>query len=412
MCVGEQSRKRGYPRPQIVRLHANPLRAIRLAGAAVALGALLCRAAGVPGARVDMPLDDAAYARLGKALRHEAFSANRVFQIADLSAAMNRREPLGLVAATPLRDTLEAAVLHERAARATLALYTLSEEDHRMGNHARLSAAFLIHPGVAATCFHAFKGLGEPFAAVGLTVEGRPVRVVKILALYPLEDLALLQVEGAGDTVLPLWPEAPAGIRVCAIGHPLNTYFFAVEGMVARYGIRKGSGEDRLTRLHLMIHSIGGFSGGAIVDGAGNAVGMLDSFATLKEGEETFDVHSAIPAATIRARFVEPYACEMPPETVAALLRPVSVPRASVDIHAVKTEGPKGAAIAEVRSDAPHDFAVRIEDKRGTELARGRPSAAFRAGLPDWAKLLYDESVKAAEANAATIAKPDGAAGR
>ncbi|HPB10873.1 MAG TPA: serine protease [Kiritimatiellia bacterium] len=394
------------------RANMHALRTVKLAGMAAALWAAVCQAAGVTGGRVDVPLDDAAYARMGKAVRHEAFASNRVFRIADLAAAMNRREPLGLVPAAPAQTPLDEAELHARAARATFALYTLSEEDYKTGNHARLGAAFLIHPGVAATCFHAFKGVGEPFVAAGLTVEGRPVSVVNILALYPLEDLALLQVEGAGDTVLPLRLDAPAGVRVRAIGHPLNKYFFAVEGMVARYGLKSGPGGERLTRLHLMIHSIGGFSGGALVDTSGNAVGMLDSFETLKAGEATYDVHSAIPAATIRARFTEPYACGMTPEAVAALLRPVAVPSATVEVHTIKTEGPKGAAIAEVRSDAPRAYTVRIEDKGGNELARGRPSDALRAGLPEWAKPLYDENVKTAEAKAAAIAPPAGEAER
>jgi S1-C subfamily serine protease len=361
----------------------------------------------VVGGQVEMPLDDAVYARLGKAIRHEAFSSNRVFRIADLAAVINRREPLGLVPATPAQTPLDDAALHERAARATFALYTLSEADYKSGNTARLGAAFLIHPGIAATCFHAFKGLDEPFVAAGLTVEGRPVTVVKILALYPLEDLALLQVEGAGDTVLPLRPDTPAGVRVRAIGHPLNKYFFAVEGMVARYGIKNGPGGERLTRLHLMIHSIGGFSGGAIIDNAGNAVGMLDSFETLKAGATTYDVHSAIPAATIRARFSESYACGMTPEAVADLLRPVATPSASVDVHTIKTESAKGAAISEVRSDVPHAYTVRVEDKSGNVIARGRPSDNLRAGLPEWAKSLYDENIKTANAKADAIAPPN-----
>lgn len=390
-----------------VTTHA--LRAVRLAGVVVGLlGVAVCQAAGVVGGQVEMPLDDAVYARLGKAIRHEAFSSNRVFRIADLAAAMNRREPLGLVPATPAQTPLDDAALHERAARATFALYTLSEADYKSGNTARLGAAFLIHPGIAATCFHAFKGLDEPFVAAGLTVEGRPVTVVKILALYPLEDLALLQVEGAGDTVLPLRPDTPAGVRVRAIGHPLNKYFFAVEGMVARYGIKNGPEGERLTRLHLMIHSIGGFSGGAIIDNAGNAVGMLDSIETLKAGAATYDIHSAIPAAAIRARFFEPYACGMTPEAVADLLRPVATPSASVDVHTIKTEGAKGAAISEVRSDAPHAYTVRVEDKSGNVIARGRPSDKLRAGLPEWAKSLYDENVRAAGAKADAIAPPDG----
>lgn len=361
----------------------------------------------VAGGGVERPVDDASYARLGKAARHEAFSKKETFTAKDLAAAMNRREPLGLSPAPPATEALGDEAFHLRAARATFALFTLSEKDYRAGNNARLGAAFLVHPGVAATCFHALKGLADPFAAVGLTVEGTPVKVKKILAVYPQEDLAFLQVEGGGDAALPLRPDAPAGMKVRALGHPLGKYFFAVEGMIARYGLKVGTGADKLTRLHLMIHSIGGFSGGAVMDAAGNAVGMLDSFETLKAGAAAYDVHSAIPAALILAHFTEAYVGTMTPEAVAAALKPDAANEGTVDIHSIKSEGPEGAAIAEVRSDEPLNFTVRIEDKSGAELARGAPSAALRAGLPAWGKELYDASVKAAEAKVKSLVGPD-----
>lgn len=365
-----------------------------------------CAGEPVAGSDVEHPVDDADYARQGRAARYAAFTNGETFTHQDLAAVMNRREPLGLSPIPPATQVLSDEAFHERASRATLALFTISQQDFQSGKNARLGAAFMVHKGVAATCFHAFKGLGEPFAAVGLTEGGSPVKVKKILAVYPQEDLAFLEIEGAGDEVLPLRADSPAGTTVRAIGHPLGKYFFTVEGMIARYGLKVGTGSDKLTRLHLMIYSIGGFSGGAVMDAAGNAVGMLDSFETLKAATATYEVHSAIPAATILAHFTQPYINTMTPEAVAAVLKTDGAVGLTVEIHAIRAEGPEGAAIAEVRSDDPGNFTVRIENKSGDELVSGKPSAALRASLPDWAQPLYDAAVKSAEAKAASILGP------
>ncbi len=391
-----------------MRSGANRVASRAFSAAVLAVSAAAFADAPAAGGSVDRPVDDALYARLGKAVRNEAFAKKETFAAKDLAEAMNRREPLGLSPRLPDTDVLDDRTFHARAVRAAFVLTTLSEKDYLAGNSARLGVAFLVHKGVAVTCFHAFKGLAEPFAVVGVTVDGLPVKVAKILAVYPLEDLAFLQVEGAGDAVLPLRTDAPAGMKVRALGHPLGKYFFTVEGIIARYGLKAGTGADKLTRLHLMICSIGGFSGGAVMDAAGNAVGMLDSFETLKADAATYDVHSAIPAATILAHFTEPYTGTMTPEAVAAALTPDADHGATVDIHSIKSEGPEGAAIAEVRSDDPLRFTVRVEDKAGRELAAGKPSAEMRERLPAWAKGLYDAAVKAAEAKAKSMGKSPG----
>ena len=88
-----------------------------------------------------------------------------------------------------------------------------------------------------------------------------------------------------------------------------------------------------------MIHSIGGFSGGAIIDNAGNAAGMLDSFETLKAGAATTtalgDSGGNDPSA-----LSEPYACGMTPEAVATCCGQ-STPSASVDVHTIKPKARK-----------------------------------------------------------------------
>lgn len=345
----------------------------------------------LPGASVSAPVDDARFDRLGRTARAEAAATHEFFTSADLAAALQRRASLGLTAPPASTAALSDDELHRRAAQATLVMFTVSEKNQTTGVGIRTGTAFMVHPGIAVTCFHALKNLGNRFIATAFTVEGRPVKVKKILAAYPEVDLAFLQVEGAGDTVLPLRADAPAGIHVRAVGHPLNRYYFTIEGLVARYGLKAGAGADPIIRMHLIIASIGGFSGAALVDSRGNAVGMLDSFDAIQSGDADYAVQSAIPAAAILDHFTNPSESTPDAETVANLLRELDK---EITVYTIRCESPDGVAIAEASTQTPDSFLIRIEDAGGKKVAQGRSSPALRESLPKWAHDLYDQSIR------------------
>ena len=350
-------------------------------------------------------MDDAQFSRLGQVASRNAFERGNVFHRKDMEAVMNRPEPLGLTSAPTGKAILSDEELQRRVKTATLAVFISSEDMFKANAGAKLGTAFLVQEGVAATCFHAFKNLGETFAAVAVTSSGKTVNVTKILAVYPSEDLILLQVEGAGKEFLPLRTDAPAGLRVRAIGHPLNKFFFTIEGTIGRYAYKVGTASEKHVRMNLMIDSAGGFSGAAVLDSAGNAVGMLDSIDYLPAGENKYQVQSAIPAATILARFTQPFRGKMSPEAIDAVLKPDKVKGGNtvVDTHNITTRNSKGIAVSEVRSDDPTHFEIHIEDAAGKEIARGIPSAALRESLPDWARRLYDVNIKDAEAKVQSV---------
>lgn len=357
------------------------------------------------GSSVLNPVDDAQFVRLGKIAWHSAFDRGDVFHRKDLEAVMNRSEPLGLTSPPTGKAILSDEEFQRRVKAATLAVFIISETMLKANEGAKLGTAFLVQEDVAATCFHAFKNLGETFAAVAVTSSGKTFNVTKILAVYPSEDLILLQVEGAGKEFLPLRADAPAGLRVRAIGHPLNKFFFTIEGTIGRYAYKVGTASEKHVRMNLMIDLIGGFSGAAVLDASGNAVGMLDSIDSLPSGENKYQVQSAIPAATILAHFTQPFKGTMSPEAMDAVLKPDKVKGGNtvVDIHNITTQSAKGIAVSEVRSDDPTHFEIHIEDASGKEIARGSPSAAFRESLPDWARRLYDINVKDAEAKVQSV---------
>lgn len=320
---------------------------------------------------------------------------------------MNPRAPLGLLPLPVARVTLSDAELQQRVRSSTLALFVISEKDHAAGRQGELATAFLVQTNVAVTCFHTLSGLGDSFAAVAMTETGETAKVEEILAVYPLEDLAFLRVTGAGNDFLPLRTDAPAGLRVKVVGHPVNNFFYTIEGTIGRYAYKSGSPFDKFVRMNLTIDSTAGFSGGAVVDAAGNALGMLDSFASFATGETKYQIQSAIPAATILARFTQPYEGTMTPEAVAALLQPKSPQGGrAVVVNSIETRNTKGLAVAQVRSDDPGNFEVMIEDAAGNRIAKGKPTAELRQSLPEWAIELYDANLREAEAAVRSIVGP------
>ena len=85
---------------------------------------------------------------------------------------------------------------------------------------ATASGFFLNESGALATCRHVLAGYSKQSkGAVVLTRDGRLCPVREVLAVDPLHDLLVLQVEGKGFTPLPLASEALAG---CTVGVPLR----------------------------------------------------------------------------------------------------------------------------------------------------------------------------------------------
>ena len=265
----------------------------------------------IAGSSPDSPIDDikldVAMNRVVQALVEKG----KLFDRADLEKVLNRKEPLDL-APLPIQSApLDGPELYRRASNATVALYSIAATDAKAHKGARLGAAFFVHPsGIAVTCYHAMK-FPEPFALSAAMADGKVLKVVRILAVYPRQDVAFIKIEGGGGAnCLPLQADAPAGMRVHALGHPAAWHFYMIEGTLARYGVKRDTektGAVMPARLNLSVDSGPGFSGGPVLDPAGNVVGMIDSMNETLTGKTIYKVHSAIPANQILARFTEEY---------------------------------------------------------------------------------------------------------
>jgi len=263
----------------------------------------------LPGSRVEVPIDDIRLDRAMNKVLQDMVEKGTVFEKSDLEKVLNRREPLNLEPIPVQTTPLDGPELYRRAVKSTLALYSLSAADAKARHGARLGAAFFVHPsGIVATCYHSIR-FAEPFAVTAATADGAVLKVSHILAIYPKQDLAFLKIEVNGVECLPLRSDAPAGTRLHALGHPSAWHFYMIEGILARYGLRRDAektGAAMPARMNLSIDSGPGFSGGPVLDTAGNVVGMIDSMSE-SGGKSPYKVHSAIPARQILGRFSEEY---------------------------------------------------------------------------------------------------------
>ncbi len=359
------------------------------------MGAGSAAAGSFPGGGPDSPIRDAEYDRALIGALQRSAEGGRVFTPDDLRAAVQRPLPAGLSLPAPRTAPLAEGDLFAHAGRATLAFYSATAKNARLGEGAGLGTAYVIHPsGIAVTCLHALR-FDEPFALLAGTADGRAVGVTRILSVAPPYDLAFVQLEGEGFAALPLRGDAPAGTRVFALGMPLSVHFYLIAGLLSRYEAvaNEVHGRGVVPRMNLTMASGSGFSGGPVLDDRGNALGMVDSKRDVARGKEAYTVHSAIPAAAIRAAFAGEDRDEFTEEEArrAVSPQPHSVDR-TTNIH--KVQVPQGAAVVTVDGS---NITVKIADPEGHVVAEGEAGDSFRATLSGWSLALYDIALEQAK---------------
>jgi hypothetical protein len=171
-------------------------------------------------------INDSEYDNQMNIALQELASHDKVFSGHDLAKASKVRGrlvgDLPSSSLTPMND----GDIYYRATHATLALYSNSVENVKIRGGAQLGSAFVIsHTGIAATCFHALQ-YDIPFVVNARTFDGKKIGIRSILATFPQQDLAFIQLEGSEFEALPLRLDAPAGTPIRQLGHPLSVHFF------------------------------------------------------------------------------------------------------------------------------------------------------------------------------------------
>lgn len=145
---------------------------------------------------------------------------------------------------------------------------------------------------------------------VTITLHDNRVYPARIVGTDPGSDLAVLSVEGADLTVVPIGDDSRlrVGEPVLAVGNPLGLAGTVTSGMVSALdrpvttvqGGGGGSGEPVVTNAIQTDAAINpGNSGGALVNTAGELVGINSSIATMGQQSGSIGIGFAITATQV-----------------------------------------------------------------------------------------------------------------
>jgi S1-C subfamily serine protease len=176
-----------------------------------------------------------------------------------------------------LSNDLAAAV--ERAARAVVVVNARPRLPST-GVHWR--------PGVIVTADHTVR-MEDDIAIAWPDGRTAPARLA---GRDPGTDLAVLRVEGAGEPVAEIADAAALAVGhiVVAVGHGPRASWGVVSAVGGSWRTWRGGEIDRFVRLDLTLYP--GFSGGPLVDGQGQVVGLNTSGLSR-------DLELAIPVSTV-----------------------------------------------------------------------------------------------------------------
>jgi S1-C subfamily serine protease len=143
--------------------------------------------------------------------------------------------------------------------------------------HVSSASAFAIaSDGIIATNYHVVENKdGVTLGAMDLS--GKTYAVSEVLAASKADDIAILRLKDATLTPLHLAKKAaPVGTPINVISHPDGRYFTMTKGDVSRYYLFRGK-EGRAPRMAITADYAKGSSGGPVLNGRGEVVGVVSS---------------------------------------------------------------------------------------------------------------------------------------
>lgn len=166
--------------------------------------------------------------------------------------------------------------------------------------HSSTAAGFAVaEEGVFLTNYHVVSGLTNTLGMVAISAEGQMGGVTEILACNPVEDWALIRIPELKLRPLPLKANVPVGTEVFLVSHPNQHFFSYGKGHVARYGKSRTFATERSSKVRKLLGvtewleitaEFGkGASGGPVLDGYGNVVGLISRVESRKTPENSHD---------------------------------------------------------------------------------------------------------------------------
>jgi hypothetical protein len=205
-------------------------------------------------------------------------AGGKFVSMANLAAQLGRKQ-CGLELPRPSAAPRPAPALFERVRPGVLVVASLYKCDSCDDWHVTAAAGFVLTSGGAfATCYHV---ADQPKHAVMvvMTGDGRIHGVREVLAADEAQDVAILQLDGAGFTPLSLSPTAPVGSRVFVMGHPEQQFFMLTEGIVSRYFTGQKETGDAVM-MSITAEFGRGSSGCPVFNERGEVVALADNVVT------------------------------------------------------------------------------------------------------------------------------------
>jgi len=179
--------------------------------------------------------------------------------------------------------------------------------------HLNLAGGYAISEDVVATCDHVINSataMREGYLII-VDHEGNVFPVTSVIARSAAMDAAILKVEDAKFSPLPLNSKVKQGSLAFCYSSPMGQHGYFSDGIVNRFywnGKYQGGEFDKLDasrhlRVNFSTDWAPGSSGSAVVDQAGNAIGHVSEISGMSKNSETsayLTVHIGIPAQSVR----------------------------------------------------------------------------------------------------------------
>ncbi len=236
-----------------------------------------------PAQRLNLPgeVSDEQILDLLDAGAQELIKSGRTVKMNELLGQLNRRA-CSLALPKPAAARVSSSELVSKARAGILVIGDLYKCKKCPRWHVGASSGFMLtESGVCVTCYHVVNVPESP-TLIAMTGDGRVVPVKEVLAANPNTDVAILRLEGAGFTPVPLDTEAPVGSPVRVVSHPDEHFFTFSEGIVSRYvsvPLEKNSGE--VTMMAITADFGAGSSGAPVFNERGGVIGIVNNTQSL-----------------------------------------------------------------------------------------------------------------------------------
>lgn len=222
----------------------------------------------------------------------ELMKRKNAVQMKTLTKQLNRKH-CTLSLATPGTNRLSPEQLIQQVRRSVLVVGSLYQCDNCQEWHLSAATGFaLTESGAFATCYHVVDH-PEHSVMVVMTDDGRMFGVREILAADKIHDVAIVQLDGAGFTPLPIATNAPVGSLVFVISHPSEYFYTFTSGMVTRYFVNEEDG-FKSTMMSITADFGRGSSGCPVFNEFGAVVATAESIVSTTSKNESGDVKPSL----------------------------------------------------------------------------------------------------------------------